>query len=110
MSTADYGLPSPLNEILHVALIFGLLVGLIGTGWLCEKSPTFYTALKIALLLLWGLVAVIMPLFVILAIQLPDGRYGQAATSALLAGVVMVAPWWLIGWPALRENLRQILQ
>ncbi len=88
----------------HLGKIVFFTAMLAGFVWLAYKSPLFRWLVQMVAIVLWGLVTVGATLAVVLLVYLPQGRYAAAAW-ALLLGLAMSAPWYWLGWPALKHML-----
>lgn len=73
---------------------------LVSFGWLVTLNARVYAAFKVFVLLVWAIIAVVLPLGVVL-MYLQTRQFGVA----ILAGLVSALPavlWLRVGLPALR--------
>ncbi|SAL59442.1 hypothetical protein AWB71_03285 [Caballeronia peredens] len=90
--------------------LFRLALGLAAvalTVWICGRMPRTYLTLKIAALSVWGLSSIGIPLFVFLAVYLPNGQILLGATAVGAGAACMLWPFLAFGWPALRDSFRK---
>jgi cation transporter-like permease len=69
-----------------------------------NSGKTWAVILKASVLLFWGAAVIGLPAFVVCTIYLPQGQYGIAAASSLLA-CLMAAPWVFVVSNTLKRTI-----
>lgn len=81
------------NLVISVALLCAVI-------WVCVRFYWVGLSLKIGFILGWGLLTVVGPAYVAIAIHIPRGDY-ITAVVALFFGAILAIPWVFIGLPEL---------